>query len=231
MRTDKNEAIKLRKLGYSYNEINKVLNTPKSTLSYWLKELDIPNSLKKQILKKGNKKSSEALIKRNKQQTKIAHDRHLDIKEKAKKEFLQLKDNHLFLSAINLYWAEGYKKGAYGSKWKGFDFANSDKEMIILIINFLENICKIPREKIKLQIIAHQNVNIDKAISFWSCATKLPPNQFWKTYCTTTKNRKNRKINLLTYGTVHIRVNDVNLFFKMIGWIDGLKDYYKRGMA
>jgi len=27
----------------------------------------------------------------------------------------------------------------------------------------------------------------------------------------------------LTHGTVHIRINNVKLFFRIIGWIDGLK--------
>ena len=30
----------------------------------------------------------------------------------------------------------------------------------------------------------------------------------------------------LTHGTLHIRINDVSFFYKMIGWIDGLKGYF-----
>jgi len=39
MKVEKINAIKLRKLGKSYNEISKSLKIPKSTLSYWLRDI------------------------------------------------------------------------------------------------------------------------------------------------------------------------------------------------
>ena len=47
---NRNEAIKLRKKGHSYNLISLKLNISKSTLSYWLKE--VPYTPNKEVLKR-----------------------------------------------------------------------------------------------------------------------------------------------------------------------------------
>jgi Homeodomain-like domain len=226
MRKDKNQAIKLRLEGKSYSQVSKALNIPKSTLSYWLKDLKLSKRAQLLIEQRVNETSIKALIKRNKNQTYLAKKRSEEIKKKAIREAGKLKDNKLFLIGVALYWAEGYKKGAFGSKWKGVDFANSDPEMIKLMISFFKSICKVENEKIKIQIIAHSNVDINKAIKYWSRVTKIPKRQFNKTYqqSTSKKSKNPRKNKTLIYGTVHIRINNVKLFFRIIGWIEGFKN-------
>lgn len=225
MRKDKLIAIKLRKQGKSYNQISKTLKIPKSTLSYWFSDLKISEKAQEKILKRAHKLSIEGLIKRNKNQTILARERASKIRKEAKKESFKLMNDSLFLTGISLYWAEGYKKGASGSKWKSIDFANSDPEMIKVIMKFFRKFLGIKDSKIKIQLIAHQNININKAAIFWSNLTNIPKEQFIKTYVGVSKSSKGkRNPNSLTHGTVHIRINDVKLFFRIIGWIDGLKE-------
>jgi len=225
MRKDKKIAIKLRKQGLSYSQIKNKLDIPKSTLSYWLRDIKLSKIAKEKILKRVNNTSTKALIKRNKQQTVIAKKRADKIRRCAIKEASTLINNKLFLVGVSLYWAEGYKKGAYGSKWKSVDFANSDSKMIIIMMAFFRKICKVKSEKIKIQIIAHKNVKVSRAINFWSNITNIPKEQFIKTYCSINKNNKRkRKRNTLPNGTIHIRINDVKLFFRIIGWIEYLKN-------
>ena len=225
MRKDKNIAIQLRKRGLSYSQISSKLNIPKSTLSYWLRDLKLSKKAKDKIQKRVNKTSIKSLITRNKKQTFLANKRAEYIKSVAIKEVEKLINNKLFLLGISLYWAEGYKKGAYGSKWKSVDFANSDPEMIVVMMKFFREICNVREDKIKLQVIAHKNIKKREAISFWSKATGIPKQQFFKISNPTNDkgNTRKRKGNTLPHGTVHIRINDVKLFFRIIGWIEGIK--------
>lgn len=224
MRKEKTQSIKLREQGFSYNEINRKLGISKSTLSLWLSKIELSQKAKDRISNKVYAGSAAGLIKRNKNQTVLAKKRSEEIREKAKNEVPNLINKKLFLLGVSLYWAEGYKKGANGSKWKAVDFANSDPEMIKIMMKFFRNICKVDNTKIKIQLIAHRNVDIEKAVVYWSKLTAVTKNQFIKTYSSPTRPSKNkRKANSLTYGTVHIRINDVKLFFRIIGWIDGLK--------
>lgn len=91
-------------------------------------------------------------------------------------------------------------------------------------MKFFRKFLKIDNNKIKVQLMAHKNIDIKETVEFWSKLTKIPTSQFIKTYCTTNRSSKNkREPHSLTHGTVHIRINDVKLFFRVIGWIDGLK--------
>ena len=224
MRKDKLQAIELRKQGLSYNEISRKLNVPKSTLSCWLSDIELSQKAKDRISARVHKGSIAGLLKRNKNQTILAQKRAGEIRRLAKIEVLGLLNNKLFLTGVSLYWAEGYKKGAYGSKWKAVDFANSDPDLVRIMMKFFRKVCKVENSKIKIQLTAHKNIDIKKAIQFWSNLTKIPENQFIKTCCAVSiysKGKRNK--NSLTHGTVHIRINDVKLFFRIIGWIDGLK--------
>ncbi|MFZ2226765.1 MAG: hypothetical protein WA064_05230 [Candidatus Moraniibacteriota bacterium] len=226
MRKDKVKALALRKKGFSYNEISKKLEVPKSTLSYWLADVVISQKAKNRIASRVFAGSVKGLIERNKNQTALAKERAKAIREIAKKEVRNLMKNKLFLVGISLYWAEGYKKGAYGSKWKAVDFANSDPELVKIMMNFFRKVCRVESEKIKVQLIAHKNIDMDEAVSYWSGLMKLSKSQFMKTSCAVSSASKGkRNKNSLTHGTVHIRINDVRLFFRIIGWIDGLKLY------
>jgi hypothetical protein len=224
MRPEKQKAIALRKSGQSYSQVGKYLNIPKSTLSYWFTNLKISREAQALINTRSHKNSTEALIKRNKQQTVLAKERATVIRKQSEKEVAKLTKNTLFISGISLYWAEGYKKGAYGSKWKSVDFANSDPEMISIMMKFFVKFCNISIDKIRAQVIAHENVNINSAVKYWSRLTKISANKFIKTSLPKKMISKNRRKNSnLTHGTLHIRINDVRFFFKIIGWIDGLK--------
>lgn len=228
MRKDKEIAIKLRRSGKSYNQINKLTGVPKSTLSYWLKDLTISKKSQIKIDKRVFEKSIKSLIKRNKNQTFLARKRAGKIKKEAKKEFSKFQKDPLFIAGISLYWAEGYKKGAHGSKWKSVDFANSDPEMIKIMMKFFRKFCEIEESRFRVQLISHPNIDIGEALKFWSIKTKIPREQFIKTSSKISiysKGKRDKKT--LTNGTVHIRISDVKLFFRIVGWIEGLKDFLK----
>lgn len=224
MRHDKKIAINLRKTGQSYSQISQALEVPKSTLSYWLKNIKLNKQAKEKIAKRAYAKSTEALIKRNKNQTVVADLKAKKILKDSAKEAMSLINNKLFVAGASLYWAEGYKKGAYSSKWKCVDFTNSDPEMIKVMMNFFRKICKIDENKFKLLLMAHPNININKTISFWSDVTKVSCSQFTKTQTAISKSSKQKRAtNSLPHGTIHIRIYDVAMFYKIIGWINGLQ--------
>jgi hypothetical protein len=103
------------------------------------------------------------------------------------------------------------------------DFANADPELIVIMMKFFRKICDVSEEKIKMQIMLHSNNDISKAISFWSKLTKIKKEKFIKTFIFPKKTKKKvKKFENLTHGTVHIRINDVRLFFRIIGWLEGI---------
>lgn len=223
MRSDKNSAIQLRKSGKSYSQISAVLNIPKSTLSSWLKDIIISEEAQNKIRSRVNSTSIVKLIERNKEQTKLAKERHNKIYELAKEESKELLSDSLFVIGLSLYWGEGYKQGAYGSKWKSIDFANSDPDMIKLMMLFFTKFLNLKRSDIKIQIMLHDPKDTDKAVNFWHQLTEIPKSNFISTCHSISSASSNKQKRRLEYGTIHLRINNVEKFFRLIGWIDGLK--------
>ena len=90
MRKDRKIAIALREKGFSYNEISKKLEVPKSTLSYWLSDLKISDEARRRLSVRVYKGSVAGLIRRNKNQTVLAKKRADGIRSVAKKEVQNL---------------------------------------------------------------------------------------------------------------------------------------------
>lgn len=231
MRLDKISAIKLRKSGKSYSQISVILKVPKSTLSIWLKDVKLSNKAQTKIQLR-TKTAISKLIIRNKQKTVVAQERHAKIYELGKKESKKLLRDPLFLSGISLYWAEGYKRGAAGSKWKSLDFANADPQMIEIMVLFFTKFLHLEKTEIKIQIMLHDKKTASEAINFWHNVTGIPKTNFIKTCCSLSRASLQKREKKLQYGTIHLRINDVNRFFRLIGWIDGLKKKFNlRGVA
>lgn len=66
MRNDKAKAVQLRKQGKTYNEINRLLHIPKSTLSGWFNGLEIPERIKKRLWNNAQKKWAQSITNYNK---------------------------------------------------------------------------------------------------------------------------------------------------------------------
>jgi len=224
MRKDKDLTIELRLQGLTYSQISEKLGIPKSTLSFWLKNIKLGRKATSKISKHIHSTKIVKLIERNKKKTEIARKKNEAIRKLGKKEAKIFFKDPLFVTGLALYWGEGYKKGAEGSKWKSIDFANSDPVMIKVIIKFFFKYLPIKKTDVKVQIMLHNPDDNEQSIKFWKGVTGLKEENFIKTSYVISKSSKKKITTHLPYGTVHIRINNVNLFFKLIGWIDFLKE-------
>lgn len=122
-----------------------------------------------------------------------------------------------------MYWGEGYKKGALGSKWKSIDFTNADPSMIVVILKFFRKYLPIQNSDITIQVMLH-SPKVEKAcIEYWKSVTGLDRTSFIKTCFVISKSSKKIVKSKLANGTIHVRINNVKHFFRLIGWIDFLK--------
>jgi len=222
MRQDKNKALNLRKQGKSYSEIEKVLDVPKSTLSFWLKDIPLSARAKQRLKQRVFDTSIKALINRNKRQTIIAKEKSDKIIEDSAKTIREINKKELKILGISLYWAEGYKQGV-SKKWKCVDFSNSDPVMIKIMMRFFREICEVKEGQFKIQLMLHNNDLKNKSLRFWQKITGIPVTQFMKVSIINSSSSKQKREKRIPYGTIHIRIYNTDLFHKIIGWIEGLK--------
>lgn len=218
---EKELAIKLRQKGLSYGEILKIVPVAKSSLSLWLRSVDLS---KKQIQRLTKKKRLAQLrggaAKHNQMvllTEKIYRETEKDINKVSKRE--------LWFMGIMLYWAEGSKEKE-DHPGSGIRFSNSDPLMIRFFLKWLTEICGINKEEIKFEIYIHENSknNIERVIDFWSKQTGF--NKYWFRHIYYKKNnlRTNRKnIDEEYYGLIRVVVKKSSYLNRKInGWVSGI---------
>ena len=172
--TKKLIAIKMRKNGYTYDEISSYVLKSKSTISKWLKNIML-TSKTKNILK-------EKAIHNKQIVSKKLHQNAIDRSQKSYLWGSYIISQHKFntfdyqLICSLLYWGEGSKTG------NRVEFTNSDPEMIKIFIKSLILGFNIDINKIKANLHLHEHHSEAKQIKFWSKITNLPIENFNKTF-------------------------------------------------
>ena len=216
---DKQKAIKLRVQGKSYREIqNAIPNLSKSTLSGWIKNVNLTAEQEANLQRNLERITFAARAKtawtkkRNNTRKKEA------FYQKVKGEVPLLAKNSLFFPGLFLYWAEGAKTQ------EQIQFANSDPRIIRLMIRWFQEICDVPKEKMRIHIYIHDVYKNENCEAFWSKVTKVPVSKFGKTTYKPTIHRI--KKNPQYKGVCRIDINDVWLFRRIIGWELGATEYF-----
>jgi hypothetical protein len=208
--TKKYLARKYRNEGKSYSEILELVKVAKSTLSLWLRDIPLTTSQKAEL---AGRNKSRYLGSQKRKQERIDKTKII-IKEATASVPAKINDP-LFYIGVMLYWAEGTKRGN-----DMINFSNSDPNMIKLMMRWFRQTCEVPNDKIKIQIHIHDLMDEEKIISYWQAITGIPKKNFHKLIIkkTTLKHRKNE----LYRGTCCIRIYDVTLFRRIIGWRIGI---------
>ena len=217
----KNKAVELRKQGLSYREILKQIPVAKSSLSLWLKSVNLSKSQKQKLTDKklaGMKRGWES---RHKKRVLLTE----KIKNEAEKEIPELTKNELWLIGVALYWAEGNKEKDY-NPGVGVRFSNSDPAMIKFFLSWLIKIVGIEKENIGFDIYIHESCRnkMDRVINYWAKQTGFSANRFNHVYFKKNKIKTKRKnIGENYYGLLRITVkNSSGLNRKISGWVMGI---------
>lgn len=217
---DKRKAIELRIQGKTYREIRSIIpNLSKSTLSGWIKNIELTSEQNKKLQKKINKirynaRVKSAWTKKIKNQDKIKK-----IFCEAKKEYSKLSKNKLFLIGLVFYWAEGSKKT------KVLQFTNSDPSAIKVMLRWMTDICGIPKNDIKIRLYIHKVYAHEKCEVYWSKITGIPVSKFKKTVYKPTVHKFKRNHDYK--GCVQLSFLRVNYYWRTMGWIKALITDYK----
>lgn len=212
---EKFTAIKLRKRGLSYPSILKTVSVSRSTLSLWLRDIELTQQQQKKLLK--GREISRYSAAKNKKELRILKTR--EIIELGKEEIPKLIKSPLFITGLALYWAEGTKNSSESVR-----FANSDENMIKIIMEWFRSVCGVPEKKFRIQIHMHELHCRPALEKYWSKITGIPCNQFYKTYIKKTSLGQRR--NILYNGTCSVTVSNKNLFRRITGWKLGLQKHF-----
>lgn len=210
-------AQNLRKKGLSYKEILLQISVSKDTISRWCRDIQLTDKQKIRLMnnKKFGQKKGSLIAADNKRRKRIQNTK--EIFKQSARELGGLNKRDRFLAGIALYAGEGDKTG------EGVGFANSDPLLITFMMKWFKEFLIVPPEKFRGAIWLHEGLDERKAKEYWSSLTKIPENQFHKTYIAKNKidSKKIRK-NIHNYGVFSIRFSDVAKLRRILGWISAL---------
>jgi hypothetical protein len=210
----KQQAVDLRKDGWSYNIIAEQLKVAKSSLSGWLAEIPYqPNEEVQKRIKTGPLKSGI-----NSHNQKLASIQKT--KSRAALELGKFTKRDLWMIGIGLYISEGTKT------FENVRVINSDPNVILLALFWFKNICKVPIKNFSLAVHLYPDTSINETINFWSKITGIPSSQFSKCQIDKRLNKSQKKERILPYGTAHLSIKScgkpefgVLLHRRIMGWI------------
>jgi len=213
---------KLRKKGRTLNEIVKLLAVSKSTVSYWCKGIKLSEELKNNIEKNHILKTRAGRLlgaEMNKNKKLEA----LRVSSQFGKDFIKnINKRELGIVATALYWSEGAK----ADRTSGFQFVNSDPQMILIIKKFLNEILGVSNDDLvcSIQINEVHKDRIKKVLSFWKNLLHLRDSQIRNPYFVRTKALKVYENHNKYYGICRLMVRRSTILkYKMIGLIEALK--------
>lgn len=212
---EREKARALRKHGKSMNEIIEETGFSKASVSVWTRDIVLTPAQRNKISKRG--RSVESIEKRRINRLTNEQGKRQAIIDLAKKDFNHISLEQLKLVGTILYLGEG------GKTKRMVRLANSDPEIIKIMIRFFREICNVPENKLTGYVHTFAHADIDKTENYWSKITGIPRNQFYKTY-TKPSSASLQKRNTLPFGTFDIYVCDTKLFLTITGWIEKIKE-------
>jgi len=219
---EKARAILLRKKGFSYSDILKEVKVAKSSLSLWLKDSPLTDAEKYALKKRKDNNISRGRIKAAGALTQKRLERESIWLDEAKQTFKNNLSNPKFHTGVALYWAEGSKRV---NQWS---FINSDEEMNLVVIEWLEQFAKISRKNLRYRLYIHKLYAHEDCESWWREKLGLDSDQFSRTiYKPSGRGIKKRP---LYKGCLRIEVPcSKGLLLKMKFWQRMLVDSYHKG--
>lgn len=197
--TLKQTAISLRKSGHSYEFIAKKLNLSKSTSYTWLKNTNINNTAKNQLIRAqilGRKRG----LKQIQYKRKLNHEKILS-SVKIEVSHLELNQNVFKLLCSFLYWGEGEKTS------QRLAFTNSDPVMVKTFLVLFRKAFPVMESKFSAFLHLHDYHVPQTQISFWSKITGIHKSRI-KVY----NKPSNHKYSKSGYpGCISVRYHDANL--------------------
>jgi transposase len=216
--SEKLQAIKLRRLGWSVKDIAKELKVSRSSASVWCQEILLTASQKENLKAKqiaaghiGRQKGAEA----NRAKRVRALD---DAQRLAEIEIKQINNQNLFYLGLGIYWGEGIK-----SRSGPAAIVNSDARILRIMMRWLDECFGIDSAQLRPYVyISSAHADREKIImSYWEKILGIPKSQFKSPIYLKRQPRQQYENHNSYYGVVALRVSkSTNLKYRILALLD-----------
>ena len=179
------QAINLRKRGFTLAEIAKVCDISKSTASLWLKNKAFSELVTKQNIKRAGQENAKRLGLITKARGGERKQRYLDAQTSAKTEFAHYKANPAFVAGLMAYVMSGDTSDEHTIR-----LSHTSLYAHRLFINFATKFLGVEKNRIHLWLHLYEGVSEERMMKKWSKITSIPFSQFYKNQFVNKTSRK-----------------------------------------
>ena len=169
------QAIGLRKRGFTLEEIAKYCDISKSTASVWLKNKAFSAQVTKQNTKRAGQENAKRLALIAKTRTHEREKRYADAERSAKVEFNHYKDDQLFMTGLVAYLTSGDQQDD-----RLVRFSHKTPDLHRLFVRFCVDYLGVEKQSIHIWLQLYPDSEEEKAMRKWSKVSTLPLHQFYK---------------------------------------------------
>jgi hypothetical protein len=218
---EKERAVALRKKGLSYNEILQQVPVAKSSLSLWLKDLELTKDEKKVLKNRMGKNISHGRIKAATELRKKRLAREVEYVVEAKEMFERYVREPKFHAGIAMYWAEGAKTS---TRWL---LINTDLAVIELMVSWLKSYVGVSDQDILFRLFIHKPYADNLCEEWWQNKLEVPRDRFLKTVYKETVHKSKRKTG--HHGCLRIEVKESKKLLFMMKVLQNVAvEYYRK---
>jgi hypothetical protein len=168
------QALELRKLGWSVNDLAVKLGVAKSTAYAWVKHIPLDPSAERAREKQEH---AALMIAGRWDDHRRERDRsQADVYADVAAEVGQVSEREVFLVGAAIYWCEGAKS----KPWRRNErlmFINSDPGLLDLFLRFLAR-CGRGRDSVNYRVHIHETADAEAACEWWAVQLNLPRERF-----------------------------------------------------
>lgn len=207
----KDDAVRLRKRGFSIRKIERRLGIPRSTLSGWFRNIKLSPKQKQKL----SKDWKNSLVKARKKAVLWHNEQKQKRLDEAEKKALQVlknintdDSNIIELSLAMLYYGEGTKKTDETA------IGNSDPLILKFFLAMLKNVYNLDVRKIRCELNLRADQDPEKMKRFWARTLKLPLSSFKRVYID--KRTEGSKTYPYYKGVCNIKCGNVAIQRKLV---------------
>lgn len=205
------QAVQLRKRGFTYEEIARVVDVSKSTVSNWLSGEKWSIDVRERNAKRAARDNSKRISLLNKARGNQFKKLYAEAARSATTEFKHYKSDPLFIAGLMLYVGEGDN-----THKRLIRIANTREHIHRIFIRFATEYLGVPREMIRFWVLLYPDLKPTTCIRHWSKELKLPLSQFHKYQVTQGKSAKRT----LHFGVGNTIIGSTVLKVKLTKWIE-----------
>ncbi len=211
-------ALRLRERGFTLQEIAKVCDVSKSTISKWLAGNAVSADVTKQNKRRAGQENAKRLRLVNKTLAKQRNARYTELEQAAITEFKHYKTDPLFVAGLMLYVGHGDMTDKRTIRLSGTAI-----ESHVIFLKFVREYMGVTNDQPRVQLVLYPAHTESVCMKRWSKALRLPYTQFHRTQVISSTQNKP-----LHFGVGNTIIGSTGLKRKLVTWINLLqKDLIK----